>query len=328
MTLQLVNCYLEPSTLSNIAASCPYLQRLCLTDFKAYDTSAPRKRWEIVFEAQPQQASSLTSSTAGNSNSSSQNTSTGAAGRGTGLASSSGGGGGGGRGSGMRRVLRDVDEPAGVEVDWSALAKMRCLNALSLKSSRSQVLAAARNLARLQHSVKNLKLEAQGLKLADLEAIGNQLPLLPHLTWLTLVLQYKPERRRQLDSDAAEEQPTCAGGRAAAVAGAGDAPGAAAGDVAAQAAAIAQGFPLQIPPVPWAQLLQQHHAHHQQQQQQLPGEQGNAGPGAWPVLWPGAALQGAWQWEAADRLSKVLMKELPGTALELKVRPQSTMFFG
>jgi len=284
------------------AASCPFLQRLCLTDFKAYDTSAPRKRWEIVFEPQPQQTANSSSSRAGNSNSSSssQTSSTGAAAGALAWAAAvvavavv--------RGGRMRRVLRDVDEPTGVEVDWSALAQLRCLNALSLKSSRAQILAAAKGLAQLRHSVKNLKLEAQGLKLADLEALGQQLPVLPHLTWLTLVLQYKPERRRQLDRDAAEQQPAQEAGRATAVAGADDVPGGAGGNVAEQAAAIAPGVPLQAP-VPWAQLLQQHHANHQQhqQQQQAPGEQGDAGPGAWPVLWPGGALQGTWRWEAAD----------------------------
>eukprot|EP00775_Hariotina_reticulata_P004196 gene4196-4444_t len=227
----------------------------------------------------------------------------------------------------MRRILRDVDEPEGVDLDWSALKQMRCLNALALKSSRTHVLAAAKRLAQLQHTVKNLKLEAQGLKLSDLEMLGNQLPLLPHLTWLTLVLQYKPERRRQLEGGAGEQPSPAVGDRAAAVASAGDVPGDVAGDVAAQAAADAPGFQLQVPPVPWAQLLHQQHAN-QQQQQQLPGEQGDAGPAAWPGLWPGTPIQSAWQWEAADRLSGVLMKELPGTALELKVRPQSTMFFG
>lgn len=47
-TLQLVNVHLEQHTIQHVAASCPLLQRLCLTDYNAYASSAPVRSWSRV----------------------------------------------------------------------------------------------------------------------------------------------------------------------------------------------------------------------------------------------------------------------------------------
>lgn len=92
----------------------------------------------------------------------------------------------------------------GEAVDWSQLTSLRCLNQLSLKSSARHVVDAALQLGSSKHHVKTLKLEAQGLRATDLGLLGDQLVVLPHLTWLALVLQYRPERKRARPAEAGQ----------------------------------------------------------------------------------------------------------------------------
>lgn len=60
-----------------------------------------------------------------------------------------------------------------------------------------QVLEAAQQLAACNHKVKNLKLEAQGIPAADLEGLGDALVTLPYVTWLTLNLLFSAPRQRK-----------------------------------------------------------------------------------------------------------------------------------
>jgi len=170
------------------------------------------------------------------------------------------------------------------------------------------VLEAAQQLADCQHKVKHLKLDAQGIRVADLVVLGDNLVTLPYVTWLTLNLKYTVERRRQPNplqqqqaagqgdpgnaAQQAEGQPgqqqpagapAAAGGQAAgpAAAGAANAGGAAAAAAAAALAAAA----------------------------------GDGGYFAWRNQIN----------EPAVKLSEQLCEGLPGTVLELRVRP-STLF--
>jgi hypothetical protein len=182
------------------------------------------------------------------------------------------------------------------EVDWTPLADLRCLMQLSLKSSGSHVVAAAQQLGQLKHNVKNLKLEAQGLKVTELELVGQQLASLPYLTWLALMLQYRPVRPAPRPPKRWPWLPRQA------------APGAGSSSSSSSGAAAAGEVPAPLEPAAAAG-----------------GGVGAAGGGLQGLqgLAAGSNPHGSagWAWEPAEQLSRQLMQQLPGTALELKVRP-------
>jgi hypothetical protein len=177
------------------------------------------------------------------------------------------------------------------EVDWTPLASLRCLMQLSLKSSAGHVVAAAKQLGQERHTVKNLKLEAQGLKVAELQQVGEQLVGLPDLTWLALVLQYRPERKwRPVQQQQAATAAEAAGGSSKAASATSTQAGSAGGAAGPAGGAAA-------------------------------GAAGGAGAAANGVGVPQLGGGVGWAWEPAEQLGRQMMQQLPGTALELKVRP-------
>lgn len=354
-TLQLVNVHLEHTTIRHIAASCPALQRLCLTDYNAFAASSPVKSVSrvrpVVFNNQQQQqgqgqAAAAGGQAAGAAGQQQQQAAGQAGGAAAGGAAAAGPMAGpvaaaaGAAGFGfMSEVVTTLRPPephsSRPELDWTPLASLRCLVQLSLKSSSDHVVSAARQLGLLKHTVKNLKLEAQGLKVAELQQLGEQLVVLPHLTWLALVLQYRPERPKPARSAAA-------------------APRARVGTDGLHA--INQQLMLwqhQLVPAPangGAGAAGQGQGAQQQGLQQVPPAGGAAGAGAagggagavaggnnndlLDLLLGGngagaagaGGLRPGWAWGPAEQLGKTLMHELPGTALELRVRPHSSLF--
>jgi predicted lipid-binding transport protein (Tim44 family) len=167
------------------------------------------------------------------------------------------------------------------------------------------VLEAAQQLAACSHKVKNLKLEAQGIRAAELEGLGDSLVTLPYVTWLTLALQYTPARTRRPQQQQRQQQQQAAAGQAAA--GLNTAESAAQAQPQASAAApyaavAAAGGPAggasadNTPPPPPAAGG-------------APGAPG--GPGARFDNW----------FEPAAKLSYKLLNGLPATVLELRIRP-------
>jgi hypothetical protein len=302
--LQLVNVHLEEHTLQHIAASCPMLQRLCLTDYNAYASSAPVRSvsrvMPLVFNQQQQQqhagGAAGAANAAGNQQPAAAAGAAGAAiGQHVGIVSE------------VVTTITSREQQSRPEVDWTPLASLRCLMQLSLKSSASHVVAAAMQLGQLKHTVKNLKLEAQGLRVYDMHQVGQKLLGLPYLTWLALVLQYRPERKylhvqQQQAAKSAAAAAAAAPASSSAATGAGSsgssiAAGAAAGAGGGAAAAAANG----------AGAPQN-------------GGDGGGGGGGPAAQWTAGGGVG-WAWQPAEQLGKQLMQKLPGTALELKVRP-------
>jgi hypothetical protein len=271
------------------------LQRLCLTDYNAYASSAPVRSvsrvMPLVMNNQQQQQAGAAAGAA-NAGAGNQQQPAGAAAA----------GGPPGAVMGPFGIVSEVvttitphqQNQNRPEVDWTPLASLRCLMQLALKSSASHVLAAAQQLGQQQHTVKILKLEAQGLKVTELQDVAEQLTALPYLTWLALVLQYRPVRRpmrpiqqqRQAAAAGAGSSSNAQGGSDAAAAAAGAEASAAGAAAAAAGGAVPPGYP----------------------------------PGQW-VSAAGVGGSAGWAWEPAEQLSRQLMQQLPGTALELKVRP-------
>lgn len=184
-----------------------------------------------------------------------------------------------------------------------------------------QVLDAVKQLAACSHRVKNLKLEAQGIRGADLEGLGDKLVTLPCVTWLTLNLQYTaprqhaarcPHRQQQqqgTQDGGTQTGPAAAGGAASSTATAGAAPGQGSGAGGQQGLAAAAGAEAAI--------------------QQAGGPSAAAAAGAAaagsssaaatdaPAREPGSSRYS----EPAAKLSNKLLQHLPGTVLELRVRP-------
>lgn len=151
-----------------------------------------------------------------------------------------------------------------------------------------QVMGAALQLGDARHPVKNLRLDAQGLKVADLTRVGDALLQLPRVTWLSLRLLYvvqRPSLVRGQQAAAAARAPVApppppAAPAAAAGPAAAAAPGA--GDAAAAAAAEA----------------------------------------AVHALWGPQATTTSWVTEPGEALTRTLLQGLPATALELRIKPQ------
>jgi hypothetical protein len=259
------------------------LQRLCLTDYNAYASSAPVRSvsriMPLVLNQQQQQQAGGAAGAAAN-----------AAGNQQPAAAAGPAGAGMGQHVGIvsevvTTITSSHEQQSRPEVDWTPLASLRCLMQLSLKSSAGHVVAAAQQLGQQKHTVKNLKLEAQGLKVAELQQVGEQCVGLPYLTWLALVLQYRPERKwrpvQQQQQAAAAE----AAGSSSKAASASSSQASSTGDAAGPAGGAAAGAAANGIGVP-----------------QLGGGVG-------------------WAWEPAEQLGRQLMQQLSGTALELKVRP-------
>lgn len=178
---------------------------------------------------------------------------------------------------------------------------------MSVSCHAPQVLEAAQQLAACNHKVKNLKLEAQGIPAADLEGLGDALVTLPYVTWLTLNLLFSAPRPRKTAQQRQQEWQQ-------------------------EAAQLQQDLQLE--------QNQQEIQQWQQQQQAAAGQQDN-GPLPTHVL---AAMAPAGAEAVAEikaqqrqeerqqeqasreavhagsRLSQKLLKQLPGTVLELRIK--------
>jgi DNA repair exonuclease SbcCD ATPase subunit len=169
-----------------------------------------------------------------------------------------------------------------------------------------QVLEAAQQLAACNHKVKNLKLEAQGIPAADLEGLGDALVTLPYVTWLTLHLQYSAPRPRKTKQQQEQQQQQQ--------------------EWQQQAVQLQQD--LQANPAQQQELQQTMEALNAPVTESVVAAMAAAGEAAVAEI-QAQQREEARQREqasrdavnAGSRLSQKLLKGLPGTVLELRIKP-------